>query len=46
MNLCKRYVASSRFRAFKMNKRDLVRQREDHILVAEGKILHKTENQP
>jgi hypothetical protein len=29
-----------------MNKRDLGRQREDRILVAEEEILHDIENQP
>jgi hypothetical protein len=29
-----------------MNKRDLGRQREDRILVAEEEILHEIENQP
>jgi hypothetical protein len=31
---------------FEMNKRDLGRQREDRILVAEEEILHGIENQP
>jgi hypothetical protein len=29
-----------------MNKRDLGRQREDRILVAEEEILHRIENRP
>jgi hypothetical protein len=45
-NLCKRCAASSPFRRFEMNKRDLGRQREDRILVAEEDILHEIENQP
>jgi hypothetical protein len=31
---------------FEMNKRDLGRQRENRILVAEEEILHGIENQP
>jgi hypothetical protein len=31
---------------FEMNKRDLGRQQEDRILVAEKDIFHETENQP
>jgi hypothetical protein len=34
------------FGRFEMNKRDLGRQREDRILVAEKEILHKIKNQP
>jgi hypothetical protein len=34
------------FGRFEMNKRDLGRQREDRILVAEEEILHEIENQP
>jgi hypothetical protein len=45
-NLCKRCAASSPFRRFEMNKRDLGRQGEDRILVAEEDILHEIENQP
>jgi hypothetical protein len=41
------FVNVVRFRAFFiMNKRDLRRQREDRILVAEEEILHGIENQP
>jgi hypothetical protein len=32
------------FAPFEMNKRDLGRQREDRILVAEEEILHEIEN--
>jgi hypothetical protein len=32
------------FRRFEMNKRDLGRQREDRILVAEGEILHEIDS--
>jgi hypothetical protein len=34
------------FGRFEMNKRNLGRQREDRILVAEEEILHEIENQP
>jgi hypothetical protein len=34
------------FGRFEMNKRDLGRQREDRILVAEEEILHEIDNQP
>jgi hypothetical protein len=34
------------FERFEMNKRDLGRQREDRVLVAEENILHEIENQP
>jgi hypothetical protein len=34
------------FERFEMNKRDLGRQREDRILVAQKEILHEIENQP
>jgi hypothetical protein len=34
------------FERFEMNKRDLGRQREDRILVAQKGILHEIENQP
>jgi hypothetical protein len=34
------------FGRFEMNERDLGRQREDRILVAEEDILHEIENQP
>jgi hypothetical protein len=37
-NLCKRCAASSRFRTFRTNKRDLGRRRDDRILVAEEEI--------
>jgi hypothetical protein len=40
-NLCKRCAASSRFRAFRTNKRDLGRRRDDRILVAEEEIPHE-----
>jgi hypothetical protein len=34
------------FGRFEINKRDIGRQREDRILVAEEEILHEIENQP
>jgi hypothetical protein len=34
------------FGRFKMNKRDLGRQREDRILVAEGDIPHEIQERP
>jgi hypothetical protein len=34
------------FGRYEMNKRDLGRQREDRILVAEEEILHEIDNQP
>jgi hypothetical protein len=34
------------FNRCEMNKRDLGRQREDRILVAEEEILHDIENEP
>jgi hypothetical protein len=34
------------FERFEMDKRDLIRRREDRILVAEGEIHLEIENQP
>jgi hypothetical protein len=34
------------FGRFEMHQRDLGRQREDHILVADEEIFHEIENQP
>jgi hypothetical protein len=40
-NLSKRCAASSRFLAFRNEKRDLGRQREDRVLVSEEDIPHE-----